>query len=69
MWQGVGGACGRVWEHVWQGSGRVSGHVAGVDVCGRGSAYIDGDVWQGVGACGSVPHAPTPCHMLPHVFH
>ena len=28
MWQGVGACC--------RGSGRVSGHVAGVDVCGRG---------------------------------
>ena len=50
MWQGVGACC--------RGSGRVSGHVAGVDVCGRGSAYIDGDVWQGVGACGRVYHTP-----------
>ena len=56
------------------------GHVAGVDVCGRESAYsIDGDMWQGVGACGRVwghvagcatcphtlLHAPTPYHMSP----
>ena len=45
------GACGR-------GSGRVWGHVAGIDVCGRGSAYIDGDMWQGVGTCGRVCHMP-----------
>ena len=49
------GACGRVW-----------GHVAGVNVCGRGSGlwhrrdmwqesgHMVGseDMWQGVGACG-----------------
>ena len=48
--------------------------MAGVDVCGRGSAFsIDGDMWQGVGTCGrvwgmwqGVPNAPTPCHMPPH---
>ena len=40
MWQGVG-ACGR-------GGGRVSGHVVGVGVFGRGSAYgMDGDKWWG----------------------
>ena len=58
MYQGIGarvGACGRVW-----------GHVAGVDVCGRGSGlwhrrgHVAGvgtygrvwGMWQVVGACG-----------------
>ena len=47
MWQGVG-ACGR-------GGGRVSGHVAGVGVCGRVSGLWHG--WEhvaGMGACGRV---------------
>ena len=60
MWQGwddvVG--CGGMWQGVWacgRGGGRVWGHVAGVDVCSRGSGLWHG--WGhvvGMGTCGRV---------------
>ena len=59
MWQG--GTCGRV-GHVagcggmwWKSGGWKWGHVAGVEICGRGQANgMDGDMWQGEGVCDRV---------------
>ena len=51
MWQGWGHVVGC--GGMWQVRGRVWGHVAGVRLCGRGSALWHGQGHvAGVGTCG-----------------